>query len=61
MRAADTEAPRRPKKPLTKLLEEIDGHLGLAVHRGEGSQEAWNREANGLIIRIRQWLDKEEK
>ena len=36
-----------------KLLQELDGHLGLAVHRGEGSQPLWKQEAIELISRIR--------
>lgn len=39
-----------------RLLNELDGHLGLAVHRGEGSTDLWKREAVDLITRIRDTL-----
>lgn len=38
---------------VARLLHELDGHLGLAVHRGEGSSARWKEEANNLITRIR--------
>lgn len=39
---------------LIRLLHEIDGHLGLAVHRAEGARMEWRQEAADLITRIRQ-------
>ena len=38
---------------LIKLLHEIDGHLGLAVHRREGDTDEWIGRAANLISRIR--------
>lgn len=38
---------------LIRLLREIDGQLGLAVHRGEGSRIEWKFESAELINRIR--------
>lgn len=53
-------APERPDSDtkLRTLLQEIDGLLGLAVHRGEGNTDQWKREANEIITRIRTewWL-----
>ena len=40
---------------LQRLLHEIDGHLGLAVHRDDHSDD-WKSEASALIARIRFWL-----
>lgn len=37
---------------LKRLLEEVDGHLGLAIHRNEGSTERWKEEAKGFRRRI---------
>jgi len=38
---------------LLQLLHEVDGQLGLAVHRGEGKSERWILESSELITRIR--------
>lgn len=35
------------------LLEQVDGHLGLAVHRGEGSSPRWKEEAGEYIDALR--------
>lgn len=40
---------------LRRLLNELDGHLGLAVYRGEGRDQRWKAEAEALIIRIREF------
>jgi hypothetical protein len=37
---------------LIKLLHEVDGHLGLAIHRDEHSPR-WKEEAGSLITRLR--------
>ena len=39
-------------KDLVQLLHEVDGQLGLAIHRNT-HDEAWKREATELISRIR--------
>jgi hypothetical protein len=38
---------------VVKLLHEVDGQLGLAVHRGEGHRDQWKQEALDLIGQIR--------
>lgn len=40
-------------RELVKLLHAVDGQLGLAVHRGEGSRTEWKAEADQLIGRVR--------
>lgn len=40
-----------------RLLHHLDGHLGLAVHRGMAGDEEWIREADALIHRTRQTID----
>lgn len=37
---------------LIRLLQEVDGQLGLAVYRNEHN-DRWKEEAKDLIIRIR--------
>lgn len=43
---------------LRRLLNELDGQLGLAVYRGEGADPEWKLEAMDLIGRIRAVLRK---
>lgn len=45
------------KAALTTLLHHIDGHLGLAVHRGVGGTPSWLADAENLIGRIRKAID----
>lgn len=45
-----------PDADLIRLLHQLDGHLGLAIHRGEGSRMEWKFEAAELITRIRQTI-----
>jgi hypothetical protein len=52
---SDPHAPTHAKE-VEHLLHEVDGHLGLAVHRGEGSSARWKAEAQQLIGRIRRVL-----
>lgn len=48
-------APNRPtdNQDLVRLLHEVDGQLGLAVYRGEGTTQRWMKEAHALIARVR--------
>jgi hypothetical protein len=45
---------------LVRLLHEVDGHLGLAVHRGNGHLGWWKKDADKLIGRIRQAIKELE-
>lgn len=45
-------------KAIELLLQHLDGHLGLAVHRGEGKNEVWLNESNGFIATIRAILPR---
>lgn len=40
-----------------RLLHEIDGHLGLAIHRGEGQTDRWKGEAAEFVLRLRALLE----
>ena len=55
-------APERPTKDaeLVRLLHQIDGQLGLAVHRGNLNNEQWKLEAEELIGRIRKLVKSYE-
>jgi len=44
---------------LIALLHKIDGHLGLAVYRGEGGSIRWKKESEELIISIRRIIAAE--
>lgn len=43
---------------LRVLLHHIHSHLGLAIHRGEGSLDRWKLEADQLRSRIDLLIDK---
>lgn len=43
------------------LLQSLDGHLGLAVYRGEGQTEDWKTAAQIYITRIRKKIAEIEE
>lgn len=45
---------------VVRLLHEIDGHLGLAIHRGEGKDERWIKEAEQYRSRLRSAIPRVE-
>lgn len=57
--------PERPEdvtatpREVRHLLGRLDGLLGLAIYRGEGSTQEWKDEAYGLLIEIRGVLKRE--
>lgn len=48
-----SESPEFTTGDVIRLLHHLDGHLGLAVHRGEGSTEHWKRETANYVTDIR--------
>lgn len=53
--------PAVDRSALLHLLHQLDGHLGLAVYRGEGDTKPWIDEARGLIIAVRSHIEYIEK
>lgn len=55
--ADEAEARGATVRPeIVSLLHQLDGHLGLAVHRGEAGSAMWEQESEELISRIRRVL-----
>lgn len=54
-------AMQQDMRDMKDLLRQLDGHLGLAVHRGEGCDTRWLREATEYIDRIRRITGDDER